>query len=149
MKIKKYSKLFTFGEVYHIIHMNIYSCVNVRWKHKMKNTTETHIHEKAIQRVQKEMLSQDQYNELSTLFKIFSDPTRLKILSLLFKEELCVYDLTVLLDMTQSAVSHQLSILRQNRLIKYRRMGKNVCYSLDDEHIQLIYNAGLSHILEE
>lgn len=79
---------------------------------------------------------------------MFADPTRLKILSLLFKEELCVCDISILLEMTQSAVSHQLSVLRQNRLIKYRRSGKNIYYSLDDEHIQMIYDAGLAHILE-
>lgn len=109
---------------------------------------ETHVHEEVVNRVQKGLLSQEKFNELGTLFKMFSDPTRLKILSLLFNEEMCVCDITVLLDMTQSAVSHQLSVLRQNRLIKYRRNGKNVYYSLDDEHIQLIYNAGLAHILE-
>ena len=67
---------------------------------------------------------------------------------MLFKEELCVCDIAFLLDMTHSAVSHQLSVLRQNRLIKYRRSGKNVFYSLDDAHIQQIYDAGLAHILE-
>lgn len=110
---------------------------------------ETHVHEEVVKRVKEELLSQEEFNELGTLFKMFSDPTRLKILSLLFNEEMCVCDITVLLDMTQSAVSHQLSVLRQNRLIKYRRNGKNVYYSLDDEHIQMIYNAGLAHILEK
>ena len=70
------------------------------------------------------------------------------ILSLLFHEELCVCDIAAILKMTHSAVSHQLSVLRQNRIIKYRREGKNVFYSLDDEHIQMIYNAGMAHILE-
>lgn len=109
---------------------------------------EIHVHEDVVTRVQKEMLSQEQFNDLSTLFKMFADPTRLKILSLLFKEEMCVCDITTLLDMTQSAVSHQLSILRQNRLIKYRRSGKNMYYSLDDDHIKFIFDAGLAHILE-
>lgn len=109
---------------------------------------EVHVHEDAVERVQKEMLPQEKFNDLGTLFKMFSDPTRLKILSILFKEELCVCDISVLLEMTQSAVSHQLSVLRQNRLIKYRRNGKNIYYSLDDEHIQVIYDAGLAHIME-
>ena len=61
---------------------------------------------------------------------------------------MCVCDISTLLDMTQSAVSHQLSVLRQNRIIKYRRSGKNIYYSLDDEHIQLIFDAGLAHIME-
>ena len=94
------------------------------------------------------MLTQEEFNDLSVLFKMYADPTRLKILSLLFKEEMCVCDISTLLDMTQSAVSHQLSVLRQNRIIKYRRSGKNIYYSLDDEHIQLIFDAGLAHIME-
>lgn len=109
---------------------------------------ELQIHDDVVTRLQKDMLTQEQFNDLSTLFKMFADATRLKILSLLFKEELCVCDISCLLDMTQSAVSHQLSVLRQNRLIKYRRNGKNIYYSLDDEHIQMIYDAGLAHILE-
>lgn len=116
-----------------------------------KNTMvceEVSVHEDVVIRIQQAMLKAEQYNDLGTLFKMFADPTRLKILSLLFQEELCVCDISCLLDMTQSAVSHQLSVLRANRLIKYRRDGKNIYYSLDDEHIQLIYNAGLAHILE-
>lgn len=106
------------------------------------------VHEDIVAKIKKKELSQEQYQDLGTLFKMFSDPTRLKILSALFQEELCVCDLSELLDMTQSAVSHQLSVLRQNRLIKYRRNGKNVYYSLDDDHIKMIFDAGLSHILE-
>ncbi|MEG0273606.1 MAG: metalloregulator ArsR/SmtB family transcription factor [Longicatena sp.] len=109
---------------------------------------EHNVHEDVVERIQKMMRSEDEYNRLGTLFKMFSDPTRLKILSLLFQEELCVCDISCLLDMSQSAVSHQLSVLRASRLIKYRREGKNIFYSLDDEHIQKIYDAGLSHILE-
>ena len=109
---------------------------------------ESKVHGEVVERLQERMLTSDEYHHLSTLFKMYSDPTRLKILSLLFQEELCVCDISCLLEMTQSAVSHQLSVLRNNRLIKYRRDGKNIYYSLDDEHIQLIYNAGLAHILE-
>ncbi len=111
---------------------------------------ETHeVHEHIVDEIRQNMLSQEEYYELSNVFKMFSDPTRLKILSVLFQRELCVCDLASLLDMTQSAVSHQLSVLRQNRIIRYRRSGKNIYYALDDEHIQHIYNAGLEHILEE
>lgn len=109
---------------------------------------ETGIHDDVVKRTQERMLTMHEYIDLGTLFKMFADPTRLKILSLLFQEELCVCDISCLLDMTQSAVSHQLSVLRSNRLIKYRREGKNIFYSLDDEHIQQIYDAGLSHIKE-
>lgn len=106
------------------------------------------IHPEKVERLRNEMMTQDSFNQMSELFKMFADASRLKILSLLFKEELCVCDIAELLEMTHSAVSHQLSVLRQNRIIKFRRSGKNVYYSLDDEHIQLIYNAGLHHILE-
>lgn len=106
------------------------------------------IHPEKVERLRKEMLDIEQFHAMSDLFKMFADPTRLKILSLLFKEELCVCDIAELLEMTHSAVSHQLSVLRQNRIIRFRRNGKNVFYSLNDEHIQLIYNAGLEHIIE-
>lgn len=106
------------------------------------------VHEDVVKGLKEKLLTQNDYNDLSTLFKMFGDPTRLKLLSALFENELCVCDLTNLLDMTQSAISHQLSVLRQNRIIKYRKSGKNVYYSLDDDHIQMIYNAGLHHIME-
>lgn len=108
----------------------------------------TEVHTEIVESIRREMLSQEAFHDLSTLFKMFADPTRLKILSMLFKKELCVCDIAFVLDMTQSAVSHQLSVLRQNRLIRYRRSGKNIYYTLNDDHIQVIYDAGLSHILE-
>lgn len=106
------------------------------------------VHPQKVEKIRNHMLGQDQYHQLSELFKMFGDPTRLKILSLLFQESLCVCDIAELLHMTHSAVSHQLSVLRQNRIIKFTRVGKNVVYSLDDAHIQMIYNSGLEHILE-
>lgn len=106
------------------------------------------VHPEKVKRLRDEMMGIEQFHALSEVFKMFADPTRLKILSLLFKEELCVCDIAELLEMTHSAVSHQLSVLRQNRIIRFRRSGKNVFYSLDDEHIQHIFNAGLEHILE-
>lgn len=106
------------------------------------------VHPQIVDKLKEEMPNHQQYQNLSELFKMFADPTRLKILSLLFQQELCVCDIAEVLHMTHSAVSHQLSVLRQNRIIKYRREGKNVYYSLDDEHIQMIYNAGMEHITE-
>lgn len=106
------------------------------------------VHPQIVEKLQKEMSAHEQYQKLSELFKMFADPTRLKILSLLFQQELCVCDIAAILSMTHSAVSHQLSVLRQNRIIKYRREGKNIFYSLDDEHIQMIYNAGKEHLDE-
>ena len=79
----------------------------------------TEVHTDTVARLKDTLLSQEQFQNLGTLFKMFSDPTRLKILSALFQEELCVCDLSELLEMTHSAVSHQLSVRRQNRLIKY------------------------------
>jgi len=87
-------------------------------------------------------------NDLSELFKVFGDPTRLKILFSLFKEEFCVYDLADSLSMTQSAISHQLKILKQSRLVKGRRDGKHIFYSLSDDHVRSIIAQGLEHVDE-
>lgn len=84
--------------------------------------------------------------DLSELFKVFGDATRIKILSALLDSEMCVCDISEMLGMGQSAVSHQLRILRSAGLVRPRREGKTVFYSLDDEHIELIYNIGLTHI---
>ena len=109
----------------------------------------TEVHEDVVKDIRKEMLDQEKFDDLSNVFKMFADPTRLKILSILFQHELCVCDISALLDMNQSAVSHQLSVLRQNRIIKSRRNGKNIHYSLDDEHIEAIYKTGIAHIEED
>ena len=87
--------------------------------------------------------------ELGELFKIFADPTRLRILSALATEELCVCDLQVALEMTQSAVSHQLSVLKRARLVRYRKEGKTVFYSLDDDHVRQILDVAMDHLSEE
>jgi len=83
---------------------------------------------------------------LAELFKTFGDPTRIKILNILFVSELCVHDLVLLLEMQQPAVSHQLRILKQSGLVKYRKEGKHVYYSLADEHIKLIVDQALEHV---
>lgn len=87
------------------------------------------------------------YN-LADLFKVFGDSTRLKILYVLFEEEKCVGDISDALGMTQSAVSHQLKVLKQNHLIKSRREGKQIHYSLADEHVRLIIDQGREHVEE-
>ncbi|MCP5455130.1 MAG: helix-turn-helix transcriptional regulator [Thermotogae bacterium] len=88
--------------------------------------------------------------DIAEFFKIFGDSTRIKIINALFCEnELCVCDLSVIIGISQSAVSHQLRILRQSKLVKYRKEGKTVFYSLDDEHIKQIYNLAKEHITEE
>lgn len=93
--------------------------------------------------------SQNTIDELANVFKIFGDSTRIKILYSIYEKELCVYDIANSINMTQSAVSHQLSILKNARLVKSRKEGKTVFYSLDDSHIQSILNVGLNHIEEK
>lgn len=87
--------------------------------------------------------------DLAELFKVFGDATRIKIMFELFKAEVCVCDLAQALDMTQSAISHQLRILKQNKLVKSRRAGKSVYYSLADDHVRLIIAQGREHIEED
>lgn len=87
--------------------------------------------------------------DLSELFKVFGDSTRISILSALLENEMCVMDIAELLGMGQSAISHQLRILRSAGLVRPRRHGKVVYYALDDEHVSLIFNAGLEHILHK
>ncbi|NBK97456.1 MAG: transcriptional regulator [Erysipelotrichia bacterium] len=107
------------------------------------------IDQEMLETIKTKQLENEEISALSILFKMYADATRLKILNLLFERELCVCDIAYLLDMTHSAISHQLAILRSNRIIKVRREGKNMFYSLDDDHIQLIFNNGLTHIREE
>lgn len=86
--------------------------------------------------------------DLAELFKVFGDSTRIRILSALSVHEMCVCDIACLLNMTKSSISHQLRILKQAKLIKYRKSGKSVYYSLADDHVTLIFNQGLEHINE-
>ena len=86
---------------------------------------------------------------LAELFKVFGDSTRIKILWALEKEEMCVCDIAVLLNMTQSAISHQLRVLKQANLVRYRRDGKVVYYSLNDDHVKTIFDQGLAHVNEK
>lgn len=86
--------------------------------------------------------------DLAEFFKVFGDTTRIKIISVLLNSSLCVGEISALLHISQSAISHQLRILRQARLVKYKKEGKEVFYSLDDEHIGMIFAIGLEHVLE-
>lgn len=90
----------------------------------------------------------EEIDRLSEFFVLFGDSTRLRILNVLFSSELCVCDIAAVVGMSQSAVSHQLRILRQSRVVKTRKAGKSVYYSLDDDHIEHIFFDGLSHIRE-
>lgn len=95
------------------------------------------------------LIQEDNLIDLAELFKVFGDATRIKILCGLIENEMCVCDIVKLLGMTQSAVSHQLRILKQSRLVKVRKQGKSVYYSLDDNHVRQIFNCGLCHIKEK
>ena len=104
--------------------------------------------EDIVAKVKAKMPSEDTIYDLAELFKVFGDSTRTKILSCLEISELCVDDIAACLDMTKSSVSHQLRILRQYKLVKARKSGKEVFYSLDDDHVTKIFECGLSHINE-
>lgn len=109
---------------------------------------ETHIHPDLIIKVNEEMPKEDELYDLAELFKVFGDSTRIRILYVLFEEEVCVCDLAEVLNMTQSAVSHQLKILKQAKLVKARREGKQIFYSLADNHVRTIIDQGREHIEE-
>lgn len=106
------------------------------------------VNENTIDQVFKSMPSDDELIDLSELFKIFGDSTRIKILYLLLVSEMCVCDIAKLLGMSQSAISHQLRLLKQSGLVKYRRDGKTIFYSLSDDHVSTIINQGMEHIQE-
>lgn len=106
------------------------------------------IHEDVLARVRAKMPDETPVYEVSELFKVFGDSTRIKILYALFEAELCVCDISKLLGLTQSAVSHQLRVLKNSRLVKFRREGKTVFYSLADDHVRKIIGQGMEHIRE-
>lgn len=106
------------------------------------------IHQETVDQVRQRMPQEEKLYDLAELFKVFGDTTRVKILCALFEAEMCVCDISALLGMTQSAISHQLRVLKQARLVKFRKEGKVVYYSLDDEHIKNIFDQGIAHISE-
>ena len=106
------------------------------------------IHEDLLKIVNEKMPEEDELYDLAELFKVFGDSTRIRILFVLFESEVCVCDLAEALNMTQSAISHQLKILKQSKLVKSRREGKSVFYSLADGHVRTICAQGREHIEE-
>lgn len=107
------------------------------------------IHEDLVEKNKKEMLSHELISEVADFFKIFSDSTRLKIVTILLKDELCVCDIAAILNMSHSSISHQLRVLRQYKIVKNRKDGKVVYYSLDDSHIANIVNQGIEHYIHK
>lgn len=109
----------------------------------------TVIHEEVVNAVKENMPEEELLYDLAELFKVFGDSTRVRILWALDEAEMCVCDIASVLNMTQSAISHQLRVLKRARLVKNRRDGKVVYYSLDDDHVKAIFEQGLIHIKEE
>ena len=104
------------------------------------------IHQEAVDEVNKDMPEENTFNNLADLFKLIGDTTRCRILFSLDKNEMCVCDIANVLNMTKSAVSHQLAVLRKNNIVKCRRCGKEMYYTLDDDHINKLFEIGLEHI---
>ncbi len=107
------------------------------------------IHQEVVDAVRSHMPDDDILLDLADTFKLFSDSTRLKILYALMEAEMCVCDISVLLGMTKSSVSHQLRILKQSNLVKYRKAGRVIYYSLADDHVKTICRQGMDHVLED
>ena len=106
------------------------------------------LHPDLISSVNDDMPDEETLCDLAELFRIFGDSTRIKILYVLFEAEMCVCDIAELLHMTQSAISHQLRVLKQSKLVKFRREGKTIFYSLADDHVRTIIGMGMEHLCE-
>ena len=116
--------------------------------HHQPGEGEENLHPDLISSVNADMPDEDLLYDLAELFRIFADSTRIKILYVLFEAEMCVCDIAELLGMTQSAISHQLRLLKQSKLVKFRRDGKTVYYSLADDHVRTIIGMGMEHLCE-
>ena len=107
-----------------------------------------HVHRELVEQVNAHMPNEDLLIDLAELYRVFGDSTRIRILYALFESEMCVCDIAQVLGMSISAISHQLRVLKQARLVKYRREGKTVFYALSDDHVRSIINQGLEHVEE-
>jgi len=110
---------------------------------------ECHVHQDLQDKAMRRMPDDEKLFELAEIFKVFGDSTRIRIMCALLPGEMCVCDISAALGITQSAISHQLRLLKNHRLVKSRREGKSMFYSLDDEHVQQILFTGLNHLAEE
>ncbi len=115
---------------------------------RMEYCEEHHVHSDLVANVKLDMPDEESLYDLAELFKVFGDTTRIRILYVLFESELCVCDIAELLNMSQSAISHQLRVLKQARLVRARRDGKAVFYFLADDHVRTIIGQGMDHITE-
>jgi ArsR family transcriptional regulator, lead/cadmium/zinc/bismuth-responsive transcriptional repressor len=107
------------------------------------------IHEGAVTKARSRALEDEAVHRLSGIFKVMGDPTRLRIINALSTGEMCVCDIACALDMENSAISHQLRILKTVRLVKFRKEGKSAYYSLDDEHMRMLFDQGLKHVMHK
>jgi ArsR family transcriptional regulator len=123
--------------------------VEKRGKTMSDNFENGQVHQDLVMKLQAQMPDETKLYDLAELYKVFGDSTRIRIMYVLFDDEVCVYDIAATLNMTQSAISHQLRILKQNRLVKGRRVGKQIYYSLDDEHVRSIIAMGREHLEED
>ena len=121
---------------------------NCSYERRNKMDKSTIVNQNVVDQVTKSLPDEEILYDVAELFKVFGDSTRIKIICALFESEMCVYDLAAALQMTQSAISHQLRILKTANLVKFRRDGKMMYYSLDDEHVQQIFDAGYKHVIE-
>ncbi|EFE28571.1 transcriptional regulator, ArsR family [Filifactor alocis ATCC 35896] len=150
-------------DIIYLQHMNICSSIDLLDCYVLKiflrrrtmvsgkfdsNKDYIHTQEDIVEVLENTMPQEEVLYDLAELFKVFGDSTRIRILYVLFETEMCVYDLSKILNVTQSAISHQLRVLKQNKLVKFRREGKNIFYSLADEHVRTIINQGMEHIEE-
>lgn len=106
------------------------------------------VYENVVKKLNDNMPPDEILYDLAELFKVFGDSTRVKILYALFESELCVGDIAQLLGLTQTAVSHQLRVLKTNKLVRFRKDGKNVFYTLSDDHVRSIIEMGMEHVEE-
>ena len=114
----------------------------------VEHCDELHSHPQLVDHVKLDMPDEEDLYDLAELFKVFGDTTRIRILYVLFESEMCVCDIAALLSMSQSAISHQLRVLKQARLVRSRREGKTVYYFLADDHVRVILGQGMEHVEE-
>lgn len=122
--------------------------VNGEMEGNAPHCAEHHEHREKVEQVKEKMLLEDEINKLAQLYKVFGDTTRIKILCALFESEMCVCDIAEIVGISVSAVSHQLRILKQSELVRFRRDGKTIYYSLADDHVRTIIGQGTEHINE-
>ena len=127
---------------------NIRKGVKLMEHNEMEKCEFMHIHDDVVDKVNESMPDEESLYDLADFFKVFADSTRIKILYALLQTEMCVCDIANVLNASQSAISHQLRLLKQMKLVKFRREGKTIFYSLSDNHIENILNQGMEHIGE-